>query len=278
MSKESFFTVLDYLRLILDFTIVYGIIYALLLWAKRSYAFNLLKGMMWVFAVYALSFFLQLETLNWIMERFTTVILLLLIIIFQPELRRFLENIGSTNMLFLPLLSQPKIGKNTAVIKHIIRAIEYLSKEKTGALIVIEMGSSLEEYTESGLKINGLVSGDLLITLFWQGGPTHDGAVIIRQDNVVAAGCLLPLTDTILQDRRLGTRHRSAIGLSERTDALVFVISEETGVISLAEKGNLTRYMTREAIETRLFNLYEEHTKVEQLKRPVWFNFFKLRK
>ena len=249
----------NYLEIIryADIIIIYYAAYRLLLWAHNSHIFKLIRGILVVLSLYFITYFAHLPMLNWVIKQISTVMLLLLIIIFQPELRRFLEKIGSFGRFFSPILSGNQ-ANHVIMIKHLLRSIDILSKEKLGALIVVEVGYNLSEYMDSGIAIKAPVSADLLATLFWHDAPTHDGAVIIRENKIEAAGCLLPLTDTRLQDRRLGTRHRAAIGLSERTDALIFVISEETGIVSLAERGNLTRYMTREAIETRLFNLYQE--------------------
>ena len=144
------------------------------------------------------------------------------------------------------------------LIKQLLNTVDLLSSQKIGALIVLENHQSLDDYIDSGIYISGQLSSELLSTLFWQGSPTHDGATIIQKDRIVAAGCLLPLSETKGLDRRLGTRHMAAVGLSEQTDAVIIIISEETGTISLAEYGNLTRYLNREALETRLFNLYKE--------------------
>lgn len=239
----------------LDVFLVFLLIYTLLLWIKNTQAFSLVKGLLMVLIVYFLSYQMGLETLNWVLGKFTTVLIFLIIIVFQPELRRFLDRLG-TGQLFNPMLLQGE-GQSTSAIKQILKAVDFLSKQKVGALIAIEL-SSLSEYIESGVRIQATLSFELLSTLFWKNSPTHDGAVIIRENRIEAAGCLLPLTDTPMRDHRLGTRHRAAIGLSELTDALVIVVSEETGIVSLAENGNLTRYLTKEALETRLFNLYKE--------------------
>lgn len=243
--------------LTVDVILVFLLFYMLLRWIKDTHSLALIRGIFWVLLIYMLSSLLGLSTLNWVLGKFTTVLLLLVIIIFQPELRRFLERIGTPGHLFSPLLEQSE-GQYTTVIKSLLRAVELLSKEKVGALVVIEVSTNLSEYIESGIRINGSISPELLATLFWPNSPTHDGAVIIRENRIEAAGCLLPLTDTPVRDRRLGTRHRAALGLTELSDALVIVISEETGVISLAEHGNLTRFLSKEALETRLFNLYKE--------------------
>ncbi|MFC1617112.1 diadenylate cyclase CdaA [Candidatus Margulisiibacteriota bacterium] len=255
-----------------DFIIVYIIIYYFLLWTKATKAINLVRGMIFIFVVYFASFVLKLTTLNWLLGKFTTVLILLVIIIFQPELRRILDKVGR-GRLFGPLLSTELQGP--VIIKQILKAVDQLSQKKIGALIAIEISSNLGEYIESGLEVNALLTSDLLINLFWPLTPTHDGAVVIRNNRILAAGCLLPLTDTKVADRRLGTRHRAAIGLSEETDAIVIVISEETGIMSLAENGNLTRFLTKEALETRLFNLYSEETPAERkLSMKDVFGYF----
>ena len=141
------------------------------------------------------------------------------------------------------------------LIKRILQSVEFLSKNSIGALIVLEQKSLLDEYTESGISIHANLTSELICSLFWPGSPTHDGAIIIRGNEILTAGCLLPLTNSKVSDKRLGTRHMSAIGISEVTDALVIVVSEETGTISVAE--NLTRFLNREALETRLFNLFK---------------------
>ncbi len=209
--------------------------------------------------IYFVSRLFGFLTLNWLLEKLATALILIAIIIFQPELRRFLEKIGS-GKLFSPLVEGQREAKSTTVIKHLLKTVEMLSKEKIGALIVSEVGTNLSEYIESGIPIRSHISAELLCTLFWPKSPTHDGAVIIRENKIEAAGCLLPLTDTPLTDGRLGTRHRAAIGLSKLTDAVIIVVSEESGIVSIAENGNLNRFLNKEALETRLFNLYKEET------------------
>lgn len=243
---------------LIDIILVYYMTYRVLLWMRSTHSIPLIKGLGVVFVAYSVSRFLGFGTLNWLLEKLATALILIVIIIFQPELRRFLEQIG-TGRLFSPFLIQAN-AQSTAVIKQLLKAVDVLSKEKIGALIVIEVGTNLTEYIESGIKIRSVISSELLSSLFWPKTPTHDGAVIIRENKIEAAGCLLPLTDIQISDQRLGTRHRSAVGLSKLTDALVIVVSEESGIISIAEHGNLTRFLNREALETRLFNLYREET------------------
>ena len=241
----------------LDFISVFCLVYWFLVWTKHSHSGALIRGLLIIGSLYGVSSILQLKTLNWLLGHLASALILIVIIIFQPELRRLLERIGSGS-LFSKITPDSRDAKHTTIIKHILRSVEALSRDKIGALIVIEVGTNLDEYIESGIPLHSSISTELLTTLFWPKTPTHDGAVIIRDNKIEASGCLLPLTDTPVSDRRLGTRHRAAIGLSKLTDAIVIVVSEETGTISLAENGNLTRYLNREALETRLFNLYQE--------------------
>jgi len=249
-------TPLQWVEAGLDWLIVSFLIYKTLIWIKNTRSGPLVRGLFAFFIIFLASRFLGLLTLNWLLEKLSVAFILVAIIVFQGDIRRALEKIG-TGSLFTPLLAPPE-NQNTAIIKHILKAVSILAKEKIGALIVIEVGSNLAPYAQSGIPVQAPISSDLLASLFWPKSPTHDGAVILRENRIEAAGCLLPLTDTLLSDRRLGTRHRAAIGLSQLTDAVIVVISEESGVISLAETGNLTRYLTREALESRLFNLYRE--------------------
>ena len=244
---------------ILEFLIVYAIILQLLVWMKRSRSFSLIPGLLVVLSLYVISRIFVLTTLTWVLEKFSAAIIFLIIIIFQPDIRRFLEKMGRRKGL--------STGNNSSeislptIIKKLLVAVESLSKQKIGALISIEMRNDLSEYTLSGVVVDAQISSELIINLFWPNTPTHDGALIIRENKILAAGCLLPLSDSKIVDRRLGTRHRAAIGLTEISDAIVIVISEETGTISLAENGNLTRFLNKEALETRLFDLYSESPK-----------------
>ncbi len=242
----------------IDIAIVYAIIYRLLIWITDTHAESLVRGLLVILVVYVGSHIMDLTTLNWLLEKFATILVVLIIVLFQPELRRFLERIGS-GKLFSPFITESN-GQGIATIKQVLRAVQLLAKERVGALIVIETGTNLNEYIRSGIPIGATITAELLASLFWSKSPTHDGAVILRENEITAAGCLLPLSDATIQDRRLGTRHRAALGLSEVSDGLIIIVSEETGIISLAENGYLTRYLTKEALETRLFNLYKEDT------------------
>ena len=241
---------------VVDIFTVFFIVYGFLYFIKNSRTYNLLKVIVISFAIYTLSLFFDLKTLHWMLEKFAIIFIILGIIIFQPELRAAFEKIRRGHF-FTPIFFKAT-DKSPAVIKQILTAVDNLSKQKVGALIVLEAKTNLSEYIESGIPISGSLSSELLINLFWPHTPTHDGAVIIHDNKILAAGCLLPLSQSKVLDRRLGTRHRAAIGISEVSDAFVIVISEETGTISIVEYGVMTRFLNREGLETRLFDMYKE--------------------
>ena len=218
-----------------------------------------------------LSQFLGFESLYWLLSKFETVLIILIIIIFRPELRRFLERVGSGNLFTSTSLD---IEEKSIIIQNLLKGIEKLAKDKIGALIVIERNTSLYEYIQSGIHTNSILTHELIRSLFWPGTPTHDGAIIIQSNKIVAAGCLLPLTESDLKNERLGTRHRAGIGLSELSDAFIIIISEETGIISTAENGKLTRFLTKETLESKLFSLVNT---TNTNKGSLFKKLFKLR-
>lgn len=249
---------------ILDIVIVAFLLYQIFIWLKGTAGMQLLKGLLIIFAVYIVAQQLGLRTLNWLLDRFVTVILIIIIIVFQPELRRALERLGRGKLLSRVGLSFA--SKNSAIVRQIIDAVEKCSEEKIGGLIVIEATTGLNEYLESGVMIDAQVTEELLISVLTKGTPLHDGAIIIQGDRLVAAGCLLPLSESKLIDRRLGTRHRAAVGMSEHSDAFIIAVSETTGTISVAQNGYLNRFLTKEQLEERLFELYKPEE-----KRPLFF-------
>ena len=242
---------------IIDIGIILVCIYFFFSILKRTQIQNL-SAILLVFIIgYSASQMIGLTLFSQFIEHFFIIFIVFIMIIFQNEIRRASEKIRRGKLFFS---NQTVKTKQPLLIKRILQSVEFLSKNKIGALIVIEQKSPLDEYTESGIKVNANLTAELMCSLFWPGSPTHDGAIIIRGNEILTAGCLLPLTNSKVSDKRLGTRHMSAIGISEETDALVIVVSEETGTISIAEEGNLTRFLNREALETRLFNLYKEST------------------
>ena len=248
---------------LIDVAIVSVILYQIFVWLKGTAGMQLLRGLFIIFIVYFLAQQFGLRTLNWLMERFVTVILIVIIIVFQPELRRALERIGRGR--FLSKLGISLGTKGSAVVRQLIDAVEKCSQEKIGALIVLERNTGLNEFLESGVRIDAPVSEELLITILTPQTPLHDGAIIVQGDRIAAAGCLLPLSESRLIDRRLGTRHRAAVGMSEQSDALVIVVSERTGTISVAENGYLQRFLTKEILEERLFDIYKPETQKSKI-------------
>jgi len=187
-----------------------------------------------------------------------------LVIVFQPELRRGLEYVGRSKIVKSPFGQFDK-EKAKLLVSAFTKAIDEFSKTKTGALIVVERETALSEITETGTMLQALVSSELLGNIFYEGAPLHDGAVIIRGDRIMAAGCVLPLTQDNQLGSDLGTRHRAAIGITENSDALVLVVSEETGIISLADNGRLNRFLDIKTVEKTLLNLYLSGAREENM-------------
>lgn len=248
-----------------DISLVAILLYYVLLWLRGTRAINLLRGIIIIIFIYAIAKVLGLSTINWLFDKFSAAILVVLIIVFQPEFRRALEQLGR-GRLFTRIGFAPQ--PSSWYIRAIVRGIEQLAEDKIGALLVIERNTGLTEYLESGTRLEALLSTELLVSIFNKHSTLHDGAVIIQADRVLAAGCLLPLSESKLLDKRLGTRHRAAVGLSELTDAIIIVISETSGTISIAENGYLTRFLTREMLEEKLFTLYREQYSKFELQNP----------
>lgn len=240
---------------VLEIIIIAFLVYEILLWIMNTRAWTLLRGLAVIATFYVLSAVLHLDTILWILEKITTIAVTALIIIFQPELRKALEQLGSRNLL-TDILSFDD-GKenqefNERAANEIVKATFEMAKVKTGALIVIERSVPLHEIVRTGIEINGLVSSQLLINIFEHNTPLHDGAVVIRGNRVVAATCYLPLSDNMMISKDLGTRHRAAVGISEGTDSLTIVVSEETGRVSVVEGGVLRRISDAESLRQAL--------------------------
>lgn len=244
---EFFLTKIDD---IIDILLVSYVIYKLLLLVRGTRAIQLLKGIMVIVIAWLLSTYFELETLQWLMSQAFTYGVLAIIIIFQPELRRALEKLGSGNFFTRPV--HPEEEALTQMVDEIIKAASYLSKRRIGALMVIERNTGLTDYVESGTQLDAVISSELLINIFIPNTPLHDGAVIIRKEQIVAAGCYLPLSENPYISKELGTRHRAAIGLTEISDAVSVVVSEETGHISVSINGQIERGLTEESLKHKL--------------------------
>lgn len=244
---------------ILDIMIVTFIIYKLLDFIRETRAEQLAKGLLLLVVATLLSKVLQLYTLHWILSGVMTVGLIAVVVIFQPELRRGLEYLGRSK--FSNVLSEVDKEEAKYMVGQLVEAIDSMSVSRTGALIVIEREISLSDIVETGTVVDAVISAQMVGNIFYEGAPLHDGALIIRGNRLYAAGCVLPLTQNKNLNKELGTRHRAGIGITENSDALVIIVSEETGIISVAQNGKLTRFLDVKKIEKSLLNLYLEESK-----------------
>ena len=235
---------------VIDTALVAYFLYRIYLMLKHTRAAALVKGLIVLVFLMVLSRWLNLHVINWILEKLMTVVMIALPVVFQPELRRALEQIGRGRLFHKTTeLDEQELEE---VIGAVTSAAVVMSQRKVGALIVFERETGLEERIETGVQIDGLVSDSLLLNIFEKDTPLHDGAVIIRGKRIVAASCLLPLTDARNLSQELGTRHRAALGISEQSDAIVLVVSEETGTISMAKNGELFRYLQADDVKELL--------------------------
>lgn len=242
---------------IVEILILTVIIYELLIWVKNTRAWTLLKGIV-VVTVFALgSYFFHLTTLTWIMSKTAGVLVTVVVIVFQPELRRALEQLGRKNIIFSifgPTTVRAEEDRRSLdkINSEIVRAVYEMGKVKTGALIVMEKQVILNEYERTGIPIDAQISSQLLMNIFEHNTPLHDGAVFIRNQRIVAATCYLPLSDNMELSKELGTRHRAGVGISEVSDSLTIIVSEETGAVSIAEGGLLKRDVGQDELKKKL--------------------------
>jgi len=251
---------------LLDIAIVAYVSYKAITLIRGTRAVQLLKGLAVLLVSTKVSEWLGLYTINWILKNTMTVGVIALLVVFQPELRRGLEQLGRGRFFTTTLLGLGDKELNR-LLDHITEAAEELSKNRIGALIVMEKQTGLNEYIETGVKINGNVSVELLLNIFVPNTPLHDGAVIIRNDKIIAAGCYLPLTENPNLSKELGTRHRAALGVTEESDAVAIIVSEETGVISVAKEGKLTRYLDVKTLKNMLRDIFE----IKEKKQYLWY-------
>lgn len=248
---KSFFQVLK-LTDIIDIFLIAIIVYQLLKILKETRAMQLVKGIFILFLIMQISSWAHLTTLNFLMRNAMQVGMFAIVVIFQPELRSLLEKVGRSNVgKLIDVATGINTGENYA-ISEIVNAASNMSSSKTGALIVIERDTKLGDVIRTGTALDAEISSSLLENIFFPNTPLHDGAVIIRGDRVHTAGCFLPLTANTNLSRDLGTRHRAALGISEASDAVVVIVSEETGKISIAINGSLTRNLTEASLKTAL--------------------------
>ncbi len=255
-----------------EIVIIAALIYEIMIWIKNTRAWTLFKGIVILIVFVLLAAIFNLNTILWIADKTLNVGIIAAIIVFQPELRRALEQLGRKN--FINNIFTFDDSKNTnerfsdRTITELVKATYELAKHKTGALIVIEKEISLTEYERTGIAIDSEISNQLLINIFEHNTPLHDGAVIIRGDRIVAATCYLPLSDNMELSKELGTRHRAGVGVSENTDSFTIIVSEETGKVSVAEGGKLIRNVDGEKLKSELVTL--QNKTVDSKRFKIW--------
>ena len=255
---------------VVEILIITFLFYYMLVWIKNTRAWVLLKGIMVILLFVLVAAVFQMNTIIWIAKNTLSVAITAIVIIFQPEIRKALENLGQKNFLtsfFTFDFSKGEIAKFTdKTINELVKACYEMGKVKTGALIVIEDEIVLSEYERTGIAVDGILTSQLLINIFEKNTPLHDGAVIVRGDRVVSATCYLPLTDSLSISKDLGTRHRAAVGISEVSDSLTIVVSEETGKVSIAMGGELYRNVGAEFLKNKLSFIQHREKKVSKIE------------
>ena len=254
---------------ILEIFIIAFVLYHVLVWVKNTRTWFLLRGVIVILGFFGLAAVLELNTILYIAQHSLSVIVLAVVVVFQPELRRALEQLGKNNVLinlFSPVEDEAK-GFDDRTIEELVRASFSLGKARTGALMVIAREIPLTEYINTGIEVDAVVTSQLLINIFEHNTPLHDGAVIIKGNRVVSATCYLPLSSNLNISKDLGTRHRAALGISENTDSVTIVVSEESGNVSLAQGGQLFLHLTAEQLQEKLEEIREEKT---DKKRRGW--------
>lgn len=257
---------------IAEIFIIAFLLYHILLWIKNTRAWALLKGVVVIGVFVLIAAVFNMNTILWIVTNVFSIAAIAIVVVLQPELRKALEELGRKNF-FSSILSfdsgKTEDGRfSDRTVNEITKACIEMGKVKTGALIVIEQNQSLSEYERTGIDVDGIVSSQLLINIFEHNTPLHDGAVIIRGNRVVSATCYLPLSDNMALSKDLGTRHRAGVGISEVTDSMTVIVSEETGKISIAYGGRLERSLDAEGLKNRILDI--QNKPAEEKKRKLW--------
>lgn len=252
--------------------IIAFVLYHILLWIKSTRAWALLKGVLVIGAFILIAVFFEMNTILWIVTNLFSIAAIAIVVVLQPELRKALEELGRKN--FIPSILAFDSAKSDGgrltdrTINEIVKASVEMGKVKTGALIVIQNEEPLNEYERTGIDVDAIVSSQLLINIFEHNTPLHDGAVIVKDNRVSAATCYLPLSDNMALSKELGTRHRAGVGISEATDSMTVIVSEENGKISVAYHGELERGLDAERLRERLHTI--QNKPVEEKKRKLW--------
>lgn len=248
---------------IVEILIIAFVIYQVLLWVKNTRAWMLFKGLIFLLIFILFASIFEMNTILWIASKTINVGIIAVIIIFQPELRKALEQLGRKNVLMtlFPLDAQKNLEERFSdkTVNEITRAVFEMGSVRTGALIVIEQDISLAEFEHTGIQLDSLVSSQLLINIFEHNTPLHDGAIVVRGNRIAAATCYLPLSDNMGLSKELGTRHRAGVGISEVTDSLTIIVSEETGKVSIASGGSLERNIDSDYLRNKLFFIQKKN-------------------
>lgn len=255
---------------VLEIFILAFLVYSLLLWIKNTKAWTLLKGIMVLVVCVSIVYLFQMDTLTYIVSRAIDIAIIATVVIFQPELRRALERLGEQQIVasLIPIMENKETSERFSdkTVNEIVKAAVEMGRAKTGALIVIEQNIRLEEYERTGIVLDSVVTSQLLINIFEHNTPLHDGAVIVKGNRITAATCYLPLSDNMRLSKELGTRHRAGVGISEVTDSLTVIVSEETGKISVAYKGQLTTNVSADVLRERLIVLQNKSISPKKFK------------
>ena len=263
---------------IIEILLISVFVYQFMLWIKNTRAYTLMKGILVVVAFIFIAYVFEMNTILWIVQKLGSVMIMAILVIFQPELRKVLEQLGEKKYIasLIPFDSGKEVKERFTdkTISEIARACFDMGEVKTGALIVIEGDIILSEYERTGIMIDSLVSSQLIINIFEHNTPLHDGAVIVRNNRIVAATCYLPLSDNMALSKQLGTRHRAGVGISEVSDSLTIIVSEETGKVSTALGGKLNRDVSMEELKSEL-RILQNKTTIETSKFKLWKGRFK---
>lgn len=255
---------------VIEMLIIAFLTYNILKWIKNTRAWSLLKGVAVIVLFIFVAVVFKMNTILWIVQNVLSVAAISIVVVLQPELRKALEDLGQKNFVASVFQDAAKKSEeglfSDRTINEIVRACAEMGKVKTGALIVIEQKQPLTEYERTGIDVDAILTSQLLINIFEKNTPLHDGAVIVRGNRVVSATCYLPLTDSNNLSKSLGTRHRAAVGISEATDSLTIIVSEETGHISVAYKGNLESRVDSDRLRERLVIIQNKPTEDKKKK------------
>lgn len=272
LSKYSFWYTIENINVtdVIEIVILAFLLYQIMVWARKTRVWTLLKGFAVLLVFYLFAWIFDMTTIVWVSDKVFGLGITALVIVFQPELRKALEQLGQQNllnsMLNIDNNKETEARFSDRTINEMVKAVFEMGKEKTGALIVIERNIPLAEYERTGIPLDSVLSSQLLINIFEHNTPLHDGAVIVRGDRIVSATCYLPLSDNMALSKELGTRHRAAVGVSEATDSFVIIVSEETGAVSTAMGGSIRRNLNAEELRAQLVVVQDKNSDTKKFK------------